>query len=112
VARLRAGRRTPLWRRSVGSVTHHLAFDVFNGQRLWVTDRAGRVLLLSAANGAVLKRFDGCAGPHHVAVSTARRAVVACNTAGTVAVFDDRAGLVRTVAVGRGPHGIAAARVP
>ena len=112
VARLRTGRRAPLWRRSVGSVTHHLAFDSYSGQRLWVSDRAGRVLLLSAANGAVLKRFGGCAGPHHVAVATARRVAVACNAAGTVAVFDDRAGLVRTVAVGRGPHGIAAARVP
>lgn len=112
VARIRTGGARVLWRRTVGTETHHLAFDYYNGQRLWVTDRAGRVLLLSAANGAVLKRFGGCAGPHHVAVATARRAVVACNTAGTVAVFDDRAGLVRTVAVGRGPHGIDAARVP
>jgi len=112
IARLRTGRETPLWRRSVGSVTHHLAFDGFSGQRLWVTDRAGRVLLLSARNGAVLRRFGGCAGPHHVAVATPRRAAVACNTAGTVGIFDDRAGIVRTVAVGRGPHGIAAARVP
>lgn len=112
VARLRTGRRAPLWRRSAGSVTHHLAFDVFDGQRLWVTDRAGRVLLLSARNGAVLRRFGGCAGPHHVAVATPRRAAVACNTAGTVGIFDDRAGIVRSVAVGRGPHGIAAARVP
>jgi DNA-binding beta-propeller fold protein YncE len=112
IARLRTGRRTPLWRRSVGSVTHHLAFDVFNGQRLWVTDRAGRVLLISAGNGAVLQRFGGCAGPHHVAVATPRRAAVACNTAGTVGIFDDRAGLVRRVAVGRGPHGIATAQVP
>ena len=112
VARFRTGRRTPLWCRTVGSVTHHLAFDGFSGRRLWVTDRAGRVLLLSALNGAVLRRFGGCAGPHHVAVATARRAAVACNTAGTVAVFDDRAGLVRAVSVGRGPHGIATARVP
>ena len=112
VARFRTGRKAPLWRRSVGSVTHHLAFDYYSGQRLWVSDRAGRVLLLDARNGAVLQRFGGCAGPHHVAVTTARRAVAACNAAGTVAVFDDRAGLVRTVAVGRGPHGVAIAFVP
>lgn len=112
VARFRTGRKAPLWRRSVGSVTHHLAFDYYSGQRLWVSDRAGRVLLLDARNGAVLQRFGGCAGPHHVAVTTARRAVAACNAAGTVAVFDDRAGLVRTVAVGRGPHGVAIAFAP
>lgn len=112
VARFRTGRKAPLWRRSVGSVTHHLAFDYYSGQRLWVSDRAGRVLLLDARTGGVLRRFGGCAGPHHVAVATASRAAVACNAAGTVAVFDDRAGIVRTVAVGRGPHGIAAARVP
>lgn len=111
VARYRIGGRL-LWRRTVGTETHHLAFDGYSGQRLWVTDRAGRVLLLNARTGAVLERFRGCAGPHHVAVATARRAVVACNSAGTVGVFDDRAGLVRSIAVGRGPHGIAAARVP
>lgn len=112
VARLRRGGARVLWRRAVGTETHHLAVDVYSGQRLWVTDRPGRVLLLSARSGAVLQRFGGCAGPHHVAVATARRAVVACNSAGTVGVFDDRAGLVRSIAVGRGPHGIAAARVP
>jgi DNA-binding beta-propeller fold protein YncE len=112
VARIRTGGARVLWRRSVGTETHHLAFDGYSGRRLWVTDRAGRILLLSAGNGAVLRRFRGCAGPHHVAVATARRAVVACNTAGAVAVFDDRAGLVRTIAVGRGPHGIDTARVP
>lgn len=112
VARVRLGGSRVLWRRTVGTVTHHLAFDVYSGQRLWVTDRAGRVLLLSARSGAVLERFGGCAGPHHVAVATARRAVVACNSAGTVGVFDDRAGLVRSIAVGRGPHGVDTARVP
>jgi DNA-binding beta-propeller fold protein YncE len=112
VARLRTGGGRTLWRRTVGSVTHHLAFDVYSGRRLWVTDRAGRVLLLNARTGVVLRRFRGCAGPHHVAVATERRAAVACNTTGTVALFDDRVGLVRTVAVGRGPHGIATSRVP
>lgn len=112
VARLRTGRRTPLWRRDVGTETHHLAFDAYSGRRLWVTDRAGRVLLLDARTGRTLRRFAGCAGPHHVAVATPRRAAVACNSAGTVAVFDDRRGRVRTIAVGRGPHGIATARVP
>lgn len=111
VARFQTGRKRLLWRRNVGTETHHLAVDGYSGQRLWVTDRAGRVLLLSARTGAVLERFSGCAGPHHVAVATARRAVVACNSAGTVGVFDDRAGIVRSVAVGRGPHGIDAARV-
>ncbi|MCP9484313.1 MAG: hypothetical protein MSC30_00465 [Gaiellaceae bacterium MAG52_C11] len=112
VARIRTGGARVLWRRTVGTETHHLAFDYYNGQRLWVTDRADRVLLLSAKNGTILRRFGGCAGPHHVAVATARRAAVACNESGTVAVFDDRAGLVRSIGVGRGPHGIATARVP
>lgn len=112
VARYRTGGKRLLWRRTVGTETHHLAFDVYSGQRLWVSDRAGRLLLLNARTGAVLERFGGCAGPHHVAVATPRRAVAACNDAGTVAVFDDREGLVRSIAVGRGPHGIASARVP
>lgn len=112
VARLRTGRRTPLWRRNAGTETHHLAFDAYSGRRLWVTDRAGRVLLLDARTGGTLRRFAGCAGPHHVAVATARRVAVACNATGTVAVFDDRLGRIRTIAVGRGPHGIATARVP
>lgn len=112
VARLRLGGAQLLWRRAVGTEIHHLAFDGYSGQRLWVTDRAGRLLLLNARTGSVLERFGGCAGPHHVAVVTGRRAVAACNDTGTVGVFDDRAGLVRSIAVGRGPHGIAAARVP
>jgi DNA-binding beta-propeller fold protein YncE len=112
LARIRTGGARVLWRRRVGTETHHLAFDSYSGRRLWVTDRADRILLLSAENGVVLERFRGCPGPHHVAVATARRAVVACNTAGTVAVFDDRTGLVRTIAVGRGPHGVAIARLP
>ena len=112
VARLRTGRPVPLWRRSVGSETHHLAFDAYSGRRLWITDRGGDAVLLDARAGRVLRRFAGCAGPHHVAVASASRAVVACNAAGTVAVFDDRAGLVRTISVGRSPHGVAVARVP
>ena len=112
VARIRTGGARVLWRRTVGTEVHHLAFDAFNGRRLWATDRAGPVLLLSARTGRRCGRFGGCPGPHHVAIASARSAVVACNSAGTLAVFDASAGLIRTIPVGAGPHGVAIAFVP
>ncbi len=114
VARIRTGGRSGhvLWRRRVGTLTHHLAFDSYSGHRLWVTDRAGRVLLLSADTGRTLRSFAGCPGPHHVAVLSSRAAVAACNASGTLAVFDAANGRVRSLPVGRGPHDLAVVQVP
>ncbi len=114
VARLRTGvggGRT-LWRRRAGTVTHHLAFDPYCGHRLWVTDRASRVLLLSADTGRTLRSFAGCPGPHHVAVLSSRSAVAACNASDTLAVFDATNARVRSLSVGRGPHDVAVVQVP
>ena len=114
VARIRTGGRNGrvLWRRRVGTLTHHLAFDYYSGQRLWVSDRAGRVLLLSADTGRMLRSFAGCPAPHHVAVLSSRAAVAACNGSGTLAVFDAANGRVRSLPVGRGPHDVAVVQVP
>jgi DNA-binding beta-propeller fold protein YncE len=115
VARIRTGggrNDRLLWRRQVGTVTHHLAFDSYSGRRLWVSDRAGRVLLLSADTGRTLRSFVGCPGPHHVAVLSNRAAVVACNARGTLAVFDAANGRLRSLPVGRGPHDLAVVQVP
>ncbi|RDI73912.1 hypothetical protein Gocc_2476 [Gaiella occulta] len=114
VTRIRTGGRIGrvLWRRRVGTLTHHLAFDPYSGRRLWVTDRAGRVLLLSADTGRTLRSFTGCPGPHHVAVLSSRAAVVACNASGTLAVFDAARGRVRSLPVGQGPHDLAVVQVP
>jgi DNA-binding beta-propeller fold protein YncE len=114
VARLRTGvgaGRT-LWRRRVGTVTHHLAFDPYSGRRLWVSDRAGLVLLLSADTGRTLRSFGGCPGPHRVAVLSSRAAVAACNASGTLAVFEATNGRVRSLPVGHGPHDVAVVQVP
>lgn len=114
VARLRTGGggdRT-LWRRRVGTVTHHLAFDPYSGHRLWVTDRAPRVLLLSADTGRTLRSSAGCPGPHHIAVLSSRSAVAACNASDTLAVFDATNARVRSLPVGRGPHDVAVVQVP
>lgn len=106
----RAGR--VLWRRRVGTLTHHLAFDPYSGHRLWVSDRSGRVLLLSADTGRTLGSFAGCPGPHHVAVLSSRAAVAACNASGTLAVVDAARGRVRSLPVGRGPHDLAVVQMP
>lgn len=114
VARLRTGGRFgwTVWRRRVGTQTHHLVFDPYSGHRLWVSDRVGRVLLLSADTGRTLRSFAGCVGPHHVAVLSGRAAVAACNTSGTLAVLDAARGRVRSLPVGRGPHDLAVVQVP
>ena len=108
------GRGRVLWRRSVGSVIHHVQFDYFNGNRLWATDNAnGRAYLVSARNGRVLRTLAACPGSaHHVTLGGTAWVAVACNSAGALAVFSTRTGRRTLVPVGAGPHGVAVAVVP
>jgi DNA-binding beta-propeller fold protein YncE len=102
------GRGKLLWRRRVGSVIHHVAFDYFNGQRLWATDNmTGRAYLLSARNGRLLRTLDACPGSaHHVALGGTAWVAVACNSAGALAVYSTRTWRRTLVPVGAGPHGV------
>lgn len=109
-----AGRRRLLYRRAVGTMPHHVQFDYYTGQDVWVTDHAtGRLFLVAARTGRVRRSFDGCPGAHHVAINhpeAVARAVVACHDAGTIVVLDGRR--LRPIRAGRGPHGVALAVLP
>ena len=111
VAAVDWGRRRVLFRRRVGTLTHHLAFDGWSGRRLWVSDHVGgRIMLLEARSGRVLRSFDGCPGAHHVAVGP-KRIVGACHESGRIVVFR-RGRLTRSsVHVGHGLHGVDVATV-
>jgi len=98
-----------LWRRKVGTLVHHVQFDYFAGDRLWATDNmSGRVYLLSARNGRVLRTLSGCPGAHHVALGGLfSGVVVACHDADALAIYDTRSWRRKLVPVGSGPHGVA-----
>jgi len=103
-----------LWKRNVGRLVHHVAFDYFHGRRLWVTDHeTGQVLALSSRDGRVLRRLRGCPGAHHVHFGPGRgRIVAACHDAGTILVLDPVSERSSRIPVGSGPHGVAVAFVP
>ena len=104
------GRGRVLWRRKVGTLIHHVAFDYFNGRRLWVTDHAaGRVLLLLSRKGRVVRTLEGCPGAHHVAFGGTAWVAAACHDADALAVWDTRSWRRVLVPVGNGPHGVAVA---
>lgn len=106
------GRLRLIFRQRVGVNVHHVAFDYFHGRRLWVTDHAtGRILLLSARNGRVLRTQEGCPGVHHVALAP-RRVAVACHDSGRLLVFTAGLRGLRSIRVGRGLHGVALVKSP
>lgn len=107
-------RRRALWRRSVGAWVSHVAFDYYDGQRLWATDReTGAVLAVSSRDGRVLRRLRDCPGARGVHFGPGRGHIVAaCHDAGTLLVLDPVAERRTNVKVGRGPHGVAVAFVP
>lgn len=109
-----ARRRRLLFRRRIGTMPHHVQFDYYTGQDVWVTDHGtGRLFLVAARTGRVRRSFAGCPGAHHVAINHPRavtRAVVACHDAGTIVALS---GLrLRPIRVARGPHGVALAVLP
>ncbi|MER3409527.1 MAG: hypothetical protein C4306_05360 [Thermoleophilia bacterium] len=105
--------RRLVWKRRVGSLVHHVQFDVLDGRRLWATDHAtGRTLLVSARTGRVLRTLRGCPGAHHVAIVGTAWVAVACHDADALAVYDTRTWRRRLVPLGAGPHGVAVAVVP
>ncbi len=114
IAALDMGRQRLLWRRGVGSLTHHVAFDYYYDQRLWVTDHGrGDVLALRSRDGGVLRRLRGCPGAHHVHFGPGRGHIVAaCHDAGTLLVLDPVSERSSRIRVGSGPHGVAVAFVP
>lgn len=106
------GRLKVRFRRRVGVNVHHVAFDYYSGRRLWVTDHStGRVLLLSARTGRVLRTSEGCSGVHHVALARGRVAV-ACHDSGRLLVLTRKLRPLRSVHVGHGLHGVAIAVRP
>jgi len=107
------GNKRVLWRRSVGSLIHHVQFDYYHGRRLWVTDhRTGDVLALSSRDGGVLRRLRGCAGAHHVGLVGMAWVTVACHDADSLAIWSTRRWQRRLVRVGDGPHGVAEVVLP
>jgi DNA-binding beta-propeller fold protein YncE len=113
VAGLDLGRQRLLWRRSVGSLIHHVVFDYYNGQRLWVTDHeAGDLLALASRTGRLIRRLRGCSGAHHVAFVGTAWVVAACHDADALAVWNQRNWQRRLVPVGDGPHGVAEVVLP
>ena len=107
------GRRRMLWRRSVGTLVHHVQVDPYRGWRLWVTDHeTGDLVLLSARNGLALRRLRGCPGAHHVALAGTAWVAVACHDADTLAVWNTKSWQRRLIRVGDGPHGVAEVVLP
>lgn len=107
------GNERMLWRRSVGTLIHHVQFDSYHGRRLWATDhRTGEVLELASRDGRLLRRLRGCAGAHHVAVAGQAWVAVACYDSDTLAVWSQRTWQRRLIRVGDGPHGVAEVVLP
>jgi YVTN family beta-propeller protein len=105
------GRLRLRFRRHVGVDVHHVVFDYYSGRRLWVTDHStGRVLLLSAKNGRVLRTSEGCPGIHHVALAPGRVAL-ACHDSGRLLILTRSLRPLRSLSVGHGLHGVAIAVV-
>ena len=112
VSELDAGTGRLGFRRRVGSLVHHIAFDYYAVEHLWATDHGdGRILLLSARTGRRIRSVSRCPGAHHVAIVAARRAAVACHDSGRLVVVAASGRRVASIRVGDGLHGVAVARV-
>jgi DNA-binding beta-propeller fold protein YncE len=107
VASSRSGRA--LARIAAGAEPHHFAFGL---GAVWASDNGGGSLVrIEPATRRVLRRASVGPAPHHVAVA-GRHVLVAINGTGRLAVVSWRGRVIRSVAVGGGPHGIAALRAP
>lgn len=112
VAALDWGRGRLLWRRHVGALVHHVAFDPFQGRRVWASDHgADRAYLVRSSDGRLLGTVEGCPGAHHVAL-TPRQAAIACHDSDSLLVLAQGTGRARSIPVGAGPHGVAVAVLP
>jgi YVTN family beta-propeller protein len=93
---------------TAGSEPHHF---VFGSGALWVTDNdTGSVVRVNPRRRRVIGRTRVGAAPHHPATAGSQ-ILVAVHGAGRVALVSSAGRLVRSVAVGAGPHGIAAIRI-
>jgi DNA-binding beta-propeller fold protein YncE len=88
-----------------GTEPHHFAFGA---GCLWVSDHGGgAVVRIDPVSRTVRGRTTVGPEPHHVAV-TRGQTLVAVHGTGTVAVVSAAGRLQGQIAVGAGPHGIAA----
>lgn len=108
LAKLDWGTRRVVWRRNVGDVVGSLAFDVYAGDRAWVAaPQSGRLLLVSARSGHVLRTVSGCRGAADVTLVGTRWLVAACAAAGAIAIYDTVTGRRALVPAGLRPVGVA-----
>ena len=88
-----------------GREVHHFVFGL---GCVWASDNAtGRLLRIDPSRRRVLARVPVGAAPHHATVAGAQ-ALVAVHGTGRVAIVSAAGSLLRSIAVGAGPHGIAA----
>ena len=103
------GRRARLVRSiPLGVEAHHLDFTP-DGRFAWITDHGAQALfVLRVGRVEVVERIAFPGEPHHVTLlPTGRRVVVADHANGRLVVYDARShDLLRTIPVGRGPHGV------
>ena len=94
---------------AAGGEPHHYAFGL---GRLWVSDTdEGTVVESGTSSRRVRARTTVGAAPHHVAVAGGR-VLIAVNGTGRVAVVSRQGRTLGSIAVGAGPHGIAAVARP
>ncbi|HEU0248542.1 MAG TPA: hypothetical protein VFR38_15805, partial [Gaiellaceae bacterium] len=99
--------RRPVAHLRAGAEPHHFAFGL---DRLWISDNAaGSLVRVDPAARRIVGRTDVGPAPHHVAVA-GDLVLVAIHGSGRVAVVSRRGRLLGSLAVGSGPHGIAAIR--
>jgi DNA-binding beta-propeller fold protein YncE len=97
--------RRPVGHVRAGAEPHHF---VFGAGRLWVSDNGGGMLVSVAPRSRnVLRRTEVGPSPHHAAVA-GNQVLVAVHGTGRVAIVSRRGRVVGSIAVGAGPHGIAA----
>lgn len=112
LGRIDWGRGRVLFERRLGTLTHHVAFDHYSGRRVWVTDHVGgKVLLVSADDGRILRTIGGCPGAHHVAMAGPGLAAIACHDSGRLLIHDVPRARTASIRVGHGLHGVAVALV-
>ena len=91
-----------------GTGPHHFAFGLYG---LWISvNAAGSVVTVDPAARRIVRSTEVGLAPHHIAVAGVL-VLVAIHGRGRVAVVSRKGRLVDSIAVGDGPHGIAAVRL-